>query len=122
MADRRHSPAAPAPAPAHGQLTPAEKVMLGALIALVAGLFVSMVSFHRQIGDLRAEIHQEFGALEERMNRRMDRLEERMGALEERMARLEAILKAHLGRPPLPAGGNSAATRQNRPDRAPAPA
>ena len=117
MADRRDSPAVPAPAPAHGQLTPAEKVMLGVLIALVGGLFVSMVAFHgsivevqRQIGDLRVEIHQEIGALEERMNRRMDRLEERMGALEERMARLEAILKAHLGRPPLPAdaAGDSA--------------
>ena len=117
MADRRDSPAAPAPAPAHGQLTPAEKVMLGTLIALIGGLFVSMVAFHgsivevqRQIGDLRVEIHQEIGALEERMGRWMDRLDERMGGLDERMARLEAIMVAHLGTPPLPAdgAGNSA--------------
>ena len=114
MADRRDSPVAPAPA--HGQLTPAEKVMLGALIALVAGLFVSMVSFHRQIGDLRAEIHQEFGALRTDLERQINDLrtdlrqrigdvEERIGDVEERMARLEAIMVAHLGTPPLPADG-----------------
>ena len=86
--------------------------MLGVLIALVGGLFVSMVAFHgsivevqRQIGDLRVEIHQEIGALEERMDRRMDRLDERMGGLDERMARLEAIMEVHFGTPPLPADG-----------------
>ena len=117
MADRRDSPAAPAPAtPAREQLTPAEKVMLGALIALVGGLFVSMVSFHRQIGDLRAEIHQEFGALRTDLERQINDLrtdlgqrigdiEERIGDVEERMARLEAIMVAHLGTPPLPADG-----------------
>ena len=107
MADRRDSPAAPAPA--HGQLTPAEKVMLGAPITLVAGLFVSMVSFHRQIGDLRAEIHQEFGALRTDLERQINDLRtdlgQRIGDVEERMARLEAIMVAHLGTPPLPADG-----------------
>ena len=116
MADRRDSPATPAPAPAHGQLTPAEKVMLGMLIALVGGMFLSMMSFHRQIGDLRAEIHQEFGALRTDLERqindlgtdlgqRIGDLEERIGDVEERMARLEAIMVAHLGTPPPPADG-----------------
>ena len=124
MTDGRESPAAPAPAkPAFGSITPAEKVMLGVLIAIVGGLFVAMVAFHgsivevqRQIGDLRVEIHQEIGALEERMGRRMerldermgrrmDRLDERMGGLDERMARLEAIMEVHFGTPPLPADG-----------------
>ena len=107
MADRRDSPAAPAPA--HGQLTPAEKVMLGALIALVAGMFLSMMSFHRQIGDLRAEIHQEFGdlgtGLERQINDLRTDLGQRMGSLEERMVRLAAIMEVHFGTPPLPADG-----------------
>ena len=102
MTDGRDSPAAPAPAPpAHGQLTPAEKVMLALMVAMVAmigGVFVSVLNLQRQVGDLRVEIHQEFGDL------RTD-LGQRMGSLEERMARLEAIMVAHLGTPPLPADG-----------------
>ena len=106
MTDGRDPPATPAPA--RGQLTPAEKVMLAlmvAMVAMVGGVFVSVLNLQRQVGDLRVEIHQEIGALEERMGRRMDRIEERMGDIGERMARLEAIMEVHFGTPPLPADG-----------------
>ena len=118
MTDGRDSPAAPAPAPpAHGQLTPAEKVMLVVLIALVSGVFVSMVGFQQQIGALEERIgrrmDRRMDRIEERMDRleeRMYRIEERMGGLDERMARLEAIVEVHFGTPPVPAdsAGDSA--------------
>ena len=107
MTDERDTPAAPVPAtPARGQLTAAEKVMLAIMVAVASGVFVSMVSFQRQIGDLRVEIHQEIGTL------RTD-LGQRMSDLEQRMARLEAIMEVHFGTPPLPANsaGDSAAAQ-----------
>ena len=111
MTDGKESPAAPAPAkPARGQITPAEKVMLVVLIALVSGVFVSMVGFQQQIGALEERIGRRMDRRMDRIEERMDRLEERMGGLDERMARLEAIMEAHFGTPPLPAdaAGDSA--------------
>ena len=117
MADRWDSPVAPAPAPpARGQLTPAEKVMLALMVAMVAmigGVFVSVLSLQRQVGDLRVEIHQEFGDLRTDLGRQINDLrtdvERQINDLRtdlgQRMARLEAIMVAHLGTPPLPADG-----------------
>ena len=110
MADRRDSPAAPAPA--HGQLTPAEKVMLALMVAMVAmigGVFVSVLNLQRQVGDLRVEIHQEFGDLRTDLGRQIGDLERQINDLRtdlgQRMARLEANMVAHLGTPPLPTDG-----------------
>ena len=81
--------------------------MLVLMAALVGGLFVSMVGFQRQIGDLRVEIHQEIGALRTDLERQINDLRtdlgQRIGDVEERMARLEAIMEVHFGTPPLPA-------------------
>ena len=73
--------------------------LMVAMVAMIGGLFVSVVGLQRQVGDLRAEIHQEIGDL------RTD--------LGQRMARLEAIMEVHFGTPPLPAGdaGGSAAAQ-----------
>ena len=83
--------------------------MLVLMAALVGGLFVSMVGFQRQIGDLRVEIHQEIGALRTDLERQINDLRtdlgQRIGDVEERMARLEAIMEVHFGTPPLPADG-----------------
>ena len=98
--------------------------MLVLMAALVGGLFVSMVGFQRQIGDLRVEIHQEIGALRTDSERQIGDLrtdlERQIGDLRtdlerqindlrtdlgQRMARLEAIMEVHFGTPSLPADG-----------------
>ena len=76
--------------------------LMFALVALVGGMFLSTVSFQRQIGDLRAEIHQEIGGLRTDVEGQINDLRT---DIEQRMARLEAIMVAHLGTPPLPADG-----------------
>ena len=94
-------------------------VVVGGGVAAFASLHRSIVDMQRQIGGLRADMHEEIGGLRAEMGEEIGGLRaemgelrtdlvERIGGVEQRMVRLEAIMEVHFGATAAPADGNGA--------------